>query len=1245
MHISRPAALLLLAATAVGQHPSISFQRDISPLLAARCAGCHRPGKTEGGLDLSNFAAFARGGKSGRAFVAGDAEHSLVLRKVGGPKPAMPPRGTPLTSQQVANLRAWIAAGARDDTVTRRPATHAPAVYRSAPAIPALAFSPDGRLLAVAGYHEVVLLEVPDGDAAPQPIARLVGGAPRIESLAFSRDGARLAAAGGAPARFGEVQVWDVRTRQPYRRHRVGSDVLYGISFAPDGRSVAFGGADKTVRMLRVDDGAELLLFRNHAEWVLGTCFTRDGKRLVSAGRDRAMKIIDLAEQRFVDDINNPYEPILALARHPQSDIVAYGGALGACYVYRISDNQKRTAARLDTNLVHVLTRHGGAVHAVAFDATGGRIATGGEDDQVHIHDSKSGKLLLTLRGYRAPVFALAFHPREPLLATAGFEGLIRVYDARDGKLRHTVVPVPVQGGSRPVAAELITSLQAIPDRLSLDHARDQRRILVQGRTRDGKLVDLTGRARFTADPTHLTVGADGYLTPHATGATTVRVQAAGLSLTVPVQVNGVATHPVHFCRDVMPVLGRAGCNAGTCHGARDGKNGFALSLRGFDPAGDYRALVHDLSGRRFDRVSPEQSLMLLKPTTGVPHEGGKVLELDSRAYRLIADWIRQGTRFRDDDASRVVGLEVLPRTLDLSMPQDHQQVLVIARYADGSTADVTRDAHMSVSDTEVAAMNGTTITALRRGEAAVLVRYEGRYATAPITIMGDRSGFAWQGRPQHNFIDRLVDAKLQTVKTLPAPLCSDAEFVRRVHLDLTGKPPTPEQARAFVAAAGPTRVKREQRIDQLIGSPEFVAHWSNKWADLLQCNSTTLGAEGVWVFRDWLAESIARNKPYDRFVRELLTATGATLSKPAANYMRALSDRGREPDTGKMAEDVTQTFLGVRFGCCKCHNHPFERWTQGQYYELAAHFARVRLKASGSPGEMVVFDQLLAGEVTHPRHHGPVAPQVPFGARHSSTPEQRRAALADWLTSKDNRLFARSYVNRVWSYLFGIGIIEPVDDIRAGNPPSNAALLDALEKHFVDSGFDVFDLIRTICRSHTWQRSFRSNRWNADDRVNFARSYPRRLSAEQLLDAVAIATGVTPRIGNLPAGSRAVDAPDGEVRGNDFLALFGRPKRESACECARSSNLSLAHALNLVGGRTLHGAITDPNGRVARLVGSGAADAEIVTDLFWAALCRAPTTAEVKTFASLGTGPQRVRGAQDLLWALTNSPAFLFNR
>lgn len=784
-----------------------------------------------------------------------------------------------------------------------------------------------------------------------------------------------------------------------------------------------------------------------------------------------------------------------------------------------------------------------------------------------------------------------------------------------------------------------IRSLELRPAQLTLRHARDEGRVLVLGRTEGSNFVDLTSQAAFKVDSPHVEIR-DAYIVAKSQGAAEVLVSAGGLKTRLPVKVESADMPDVRFVQDVEPILSKLGCNAGTCHGSAGGKNGFKLSLRGYDPEFDYQALINDIGGRRFNRAKPEESLMLQKPTAEVPHEGRQALKPGSREYKLLYDWIAQGTKNQSAKDARATSIEILPGDVEMDLPGREQQILVIAKYPDGTTRDVTREAHFTVSNTEVSQVDGHgLVKGLRRGESAILVRYEGIYGTKLLTIMGDRSGYQWRDVAENNFIDTHVNAKLRRMKALPSELCTDVEFIRRVSLDLTGLPPKADRVRAFLADQTPSKEKREKLIDELIGSPDYVKFWANKWADLLQCNSENLGQKGVWVYRQWIEKQVAQNTRYDEFVRALLLAEGSAYQNPAVNYLRVL----KEP--GKITEDVSQTFLGVRFNCNKCHDHPFEQWTQTQYYEFGAHFARVAFKKGSLPGEEVVYRNYNGGEVKHLKTDMPVAPKVPFGeARTTKGEEDRRDPFVEWLTSEKNPLFAKSMANRVWSYFFGKGIIDPVDDIRGGNPPSNPALLDALTAEFIKSNFDTRALMRTICRSRTYQLSIIPNKWNEDDTINFSHATPRRLSAEQMLDAVAVATGVRPQFKGMPEGMRPVELPDGNVAGNDFLTLFGRPKRQSACECERTSNLTLSHALNLVNGQTLGEAVNSPDSRIAKLVESEKDDRKLVEEIYLACLNRFPTEMELAV-VDFANAKSRLELAQDLTWALINSSAFVFNR
>ncbi|MYK18483.1 DUF1549 domain-containing protein, partial [Candidatus Poribacteria bacterium] len=496
-----------------------------------------------------------------------------------------------------------------------------------------------------------------------------------------------------------------------------------------------------------------------------------------------------------------------------------------------------------------------------------------------------------------------------------------------------------------------LTELRVHPESLTLEHARDGRTVLVSGKTKDGKWVDVTPWAVLMPTSAGVKVHEDGYIFPMTVGTTKITVTVKGVTTELPVNVKSMEAEPVSFVRDVMPILSHAGCNNGTCHGAAKGKNGFKLSLRGYDPDFDYELLIEDISGRRFNRAFPEQSLMLLKPTSEVPHKGGQVIVPGERDYSVIHQWITEGAIPDVETTKRVERLEVLPDSAELAVPGMKQQLIVIAHYPDGTTRDVTREAKFTSSVNEVANVTDKgVVTAERRGETAILTRYEGAYSTNNIIVMGDRRGYKWVETPEYNYIDTHVHNKLKRMKVLPSELCTDEEFVRRIYFDLTGIPPTPAQVRSFLTDKTPSKAKREQLIDALVETSEFVDHWTHKWGDLLQSNRKFLGERGVWLFQQWIHQAIAENRPYDEFVRDLITATGSTYTNPAASYFRV----SREYTAA--VENTTQLFLGVRFSCNKCHDHPFEKWTQNQYYEFGAFFSDCRVKPGQLPGDEVVY-------------------------------------------------------------------------------------------------------------------------------------------------------------------------------------------------------------------------------------------------------------------------------------------------
>jgi hypothetical protein len=701
------------------------------------------------------------------------------------------------------------------------------------------------------------------------------------------------------------------------------------------------------------------------------------------------------------------------------------------------------------------------------------------------------------------------------------------------------------------------------------------------------------------------------------------------------------AADNVTFLRDVAPIINKSGCTQGTCHGAAKGKNGFKLSLRGYDPRYDYEALLYDLSGRRFNRADPGASLMLLKPTMEVAHQGGMRFEKDSDYYRTIYNWIGQGVPFGDENKDAVADLHVEPKDIFMTKPGGTAAVKVVATYKDGQVRDVTRETSVESNVPDVATVDPKTaeVSGVRTGEATLLVRYQGKFSTIPVTVLNPKSGFVWKALPQYNYIDEKIDSKLERLHLQPSPLASDAAFLRRASLDLTGQIPSPSAIRAFLDDPTPTRLKRSRMIDKLIASPAYVDHWTVKWGDLLQSNRKYLGDKGVYQFQEWIHHSIATNQPYDKMVLELLTARGSSYDNPAANYFRVTRD------AKPTMEKTTQVFMGVRMVCAQCHDHPFERWTQSQYYQMAAFFSAVGLRAGYEVGEEIVFDQREDYEMKHPKDGHVVKPVLMASATPVGIPtdQSRRDALAHWLVSKDNPFFAKAIANRIWSYFFSRGIIEPVDDIRASNPPVNPALLDALTKDLLDHNFDLQHLMRTIANSRSYQEEFETNEWNAADRDNFSHAYPRRMTAEELMDAVSAAAGVRAQFPEVPEDTNAEQLADPHVGPEGFLDVFGRPLRESSCECERRTDFSLPQALNLVNGQTISAAVADPQGRVAKLVLSGKDDKAIADELYLAALSRQPNAQESERAVHYLAGGAKTSRSQDLLWALLNSKGFLY--
>jgi hypothetical protein len=712
----------------------------------------------------------------------------------------------------------------------------------------------------------------------------------------------------------------------------------------------------------------------------------------------------------------------------------------------------------------------------------------------------------------------------------------------------------------------------------------------------------------------------------------------------------------VSFRNDVMAVLSKAGCSAGTCHGNKNGKGGFKLSLRGQDPELDYVTLTHDVFGRRVNPFAPEQSLILLKPTTQVAHEGGQRFKKGSEEYEILHRWIAEGVSNDVASAPKLEEIEVTPMEKVLIEPASEVQLQVRANFSDGTHRDVSSTAVYEPANSLAKVSHDGLVDRQGFGESTVLVRYLECQEPVRLAFVPARPGFAWKEPPANNYIDEHVFARLHTLRMNPSGLCSDEVFLRRAGLDLLGLLPTAEEARTFVADKRPD--KRARLINQLLNRPEFADFWALKWADLLRVEAHSLDQKGVQNFHHWIRRSVAQNKPIDQFVRELVTACGSTYDSPAANFYRP----NRDP--GTRAKAAAQIFLGTRLQCAECHNHPSDRWTQDDYYGWADLFARVRYKVIENKreissdehewnGEKIVF-VAREGSVKNPRTGKDAQPRFLGAAAAKNTGAGADLeALADWLTSPANTLFARVQANRIWYHLMGRGLVDPPDDFRATNPASHPELLDALARDLVKHKFDARYMIRLIMNSRTYQLSSKTNEINEGDEIHFSHGLVRRLEAEQLLDCESEVTGVPLKFAGYPVGMRAAQLPGvrPESKGkrrthplDQFLELFGKPPRLLTTDTERSCECNMAQAFQMISGPTVSELLAEKENRIHRLVATGKSNQEIVEELFWTALTRAPTQTELNDLLpGLETARDRRSELEDILWALLNSKDFVF--
>jgi hypothetical protein len=782
-----------------------------------------------------------------------------------------------------------------------------------------------------------------------------------------------------------------------------------------------------------------------------------------------------------------------------------------------------------------------------------------------------------------------------------------------------------------------LQKLTVDPPQVNLTTAQDRQLLTVQATYADGITRDVAAQASYVLANPALVRREGQTLFPLADGQTELKVEFGGQAVTVPVIVEKAAeARPISFKLDVMPVFMKANCNTGSCHGAARGKDGFRLSLFGFDPDGDYQRILREHPGRRIDLAVPEASLLIEKSIGAVPHTGGKRFERQSELCETLVEWISAGCPQDPANVAVCTGIELYPNSGVLDGEGATQQVTVRATYSDGTDRDVTSLAlFLSNNDNAATISPDGVITAQNRGEAFIMARFSTYTVGSHFIVLP--KGLVWEDKPlpARNYVDEFVNLKLKQLRMDPSPRSTDEEFLRRVYVDLIGLLPTEEEYVRFMSSTEPD--KRDKLIDELIARKEFTELWVSKWAEWLMMRSSNIVSyKSIVLYYNWLSEQISNNVPLDQMVRSILSANGGTFKNPPANFYQL------EQDRLKVAENVAQVFMGMRTQCAQCHNHPFDRWTQDDYYSFAAFFAQIGRKVGEDYREQIIFNS-GGGEVNHPVGGRVMAPVFLGGGPADVAGKDRREVLADWLASPRNPYFAQNFANRIWQHFFGIGIIEPVDDVRISNPASNAPLLAELSQRFTQSNYDFKGLVRDICRSEAYQRSTQTNPSNELDERNFAHQTLRRIKAESMLDVISQVTNTKDKFRGLPLGARATQIADGATT-DYFLTTFGRATRETACSCEVKMEPTLSQALHLLNGETTNSKIQQ-GGLIAQWLQQGLTPPQIVEKLYVRCFSRKPTAEEQAALAPLFAEGQNVKQSlEDVFWSLLNSREFIFN-
>lgn len=1020
------------------------------------------------------------------------------------------------------------------------------------------------------------------------------------------------------------------------------------LAFSPDGTRLAVGRGGG-VSLYRVG-ATNLVLLREvaaHRDAVEALAWTSDGRFLASGGFQRVRTWTGDALEVVNDETNGVAGRVTALGFVPGQGTLAVGDAAPGRpgWVRWMEGATTPGGVAWGTGL----RAHADAVLDLEFSVDGKRMVTAGGDAQVRVWEVGTRKALATLEGHVAQVLSVAFNTNATLVVSGGADRALKVWDIAT---REKIITL---GGSvsayndvawSGVGAGAIFTVTDAGALIRYDNLKTHTGEQSSASGDERRLATLPDAAlglAVTADGTRMAVSCqDGSIRLlDGTGKVLALVAGGGGE---GLAGGGPGKVP-SFVRDVLPVLNRAGCSSGGCHSKPEGQGGFKLSVFSYDPAADHGEIVREARGRRVMPSAPEQSLLVLKPLGWVPHEGGQRFKPGSEAHKLLVEWIRSGMPYALTNEPTLRSVAVTPAEGSYKKGA-RRQLRVEATYSDGTRRDVTALASYESSDKEWVAVGADGLMTVGKvaGQAVVVARYMGLVGAAQVTVPTDRviPAGRYASLPTNNFIDVLAHRQFQKLGLLPSGLCTDAEFIRRVTLDVLGVLPTPEEVELFLADPGAD--KRGRYVERLLGDASYADFWANQWADLLRPNPDRVGVKSVFLLDQWLRERFRANQPHDAFVREVLMAEGSNHRAGAAVIYR---DR-REP--AELTTMFSQLFLGVRMECAKCHHHPNEKWGQEDFYQLAAFFGPVKQKGAGLSPPISAGTETFyfgaGGEVRHPVTGAVMMPRPPDGAATQVVEgADPRGRLASWLTSPGNPFFARAAVNRAWGHFFGRGLVHPVDDFRASNPCVNPALLDALAADFEAGGYDWKRLIRVIVNSRLYQLSTEPNETNAGDTRAFSRAYRRRLRAEVVADALTDATGVPESLSAMPPGARAMQAWSYKIESH-LLDAFGRPNSSSDCPCERDASLSVVQALHLMNSRALQARMADGGGRIHRLAGGEATPASIVTQLYLATLSRRPTAGELGRALRAFDAKEATRktAAEDVFWALVNSPEFLFN-